>query len=300
MNLYKKIIKSRDIRKKIIHIFDFVDDKKMLKIQYRLKTGNKLNLKNPKRYTEKLQWYKLYYRDPLMSKCSDKYLIREYVKQKGLESILNENYGHYMNPDDVDFSTLPNRYVIKCTTGSGDNIIVSDSSMINEKEIREKMREWLIKEKSLGREWCYYDLKPSIIVEKFIDRNQNDDLPDYKFFCFNGKVYCLYVMVNYTKNHANGQLGFYDKEFRKMPYCRMDYRDINFEIEKPKNFDLMVKYAEILSADFPHVRVDFYNVEGKIIFGELTFYNASGYTKFNPDEFDYIMGEQFILPAKKI
>lgn len=287
------------MRKKIIHIFDFVDDETMLKIQYRIKTGNTLNLNNPKRYTEKLQWYKLFYRDPLMSKCSDKYLVREYVKEKGLELILNENYGHFYNPDEIDFSSLPSRYAIKSTTGSGDNIIVTDSTKINVEETRQKLKEWMIKEKSLGREWCYYDLKPSIIIEKFIDRNENNDLPDYKFFCFGGRVYCLYVMVNYTDNHANGQLGFYDRDFKKMPYCRMDYRDIDFEIKKPKNFDLMVQYAEILSKDFPHARVDFFNVDGKIIFGELTFYNASGYTKFNPDKFDYIMGDQFVLPKKK-
>lgn len=299
MNFYKKIVKSRGLRKKLIHLFDFVDDKTMLKFQYRLKTGNKLDLSNPRRYTEKLQWYKLYYRDPLMTKCSDKYQVRKYVEEKGLGFILNENYGHYYDPDAIDFSKFPDRFVIKNTTGSGDNIIVTDRSNFHETAVRTVLHEWMQKEKSLGREWCYYNLKPSIIVEKFIDRNENNDLPDYKFFCFDGKVYCLYVMVNYTNNHANGQLGFYNREFEKMPYCRMDYRDIDFEIEKPKNFNLMVQYAEILSRDFPHVRVDFFNVDGKIIFGELTFYNASGYTKFNPDQFDYIMGEQFVLPEPR-
>ena len=300
MNRYKKIFKNRKIRKLILHLFDFIDDKVIVKVQYRMKTGNRLNLKNPLRYTEKLQWYKLYYRDPLMKQCSDKYNVREYVKSKGLGFLLNENYGRFFKVDEIDFEKLPNKFALKRTTGSGDNIIVTDKSSFDINSAKKQMKSWLRYEKSLGREWCYYGLKPAILVEKFIERNANDDLPDYKFFCFNGKVYCLYVMVNYTKTHSNGQLGFYDRDFNKMSFCRIDYKDINFRIEKPSNFDKMVKYAEILSKDFPHVRVDFFNINGKIIFGELTFYTASGYTKFKPDSADYDLGNQFVLPNKKI
>lgn len=297
MNFYKKIFRSRELRKKIIHVFDFVDDKTMLKIQYKIKTGNNLDLKNPKRYTEKLQWYKLNYRKPLLTQCSDKYVVREYVESKGLGNILNELYGVYTNSDDIDFDAFPDQFVLKCNVGSGDNLIVKDKSALNIEETRELMHRWLTENKnSLGREWCYYDIEPKIIAEKFLGRDSNNDLPDYKFFCFNGQVYCLYVMVNYTENHANGQLGFYDRDFNKMPYCRVDYRDIDFDVPKPKNFEKMVEYAEILSKDFPHARVDFYNMDGNITFGEITFYNASGYTKFNPDEFDFIMGEKFVLP----
>lgn len=299
MNSYKNIFRSRKTRKKILHLFDWVGDKTMIKLQYKLKTGHKLNLNNPKRYTEKLQWYKLFYRDPLMKDCSDKYLVRAYVKKKGLDFLLNENYGLFHSFEEIPFDTLPNRFAIKCTTGSGDNLIISNKNTMDLQSVKKTINGWLRYEKSLGREWCYYGLKPSVVVERFIDRNENNDLPDYKFFCFNGKVFCLYVMVNYTNNHKNGQLGFYDRDFKKMPFCRTDYKDIDFEIKKPKNFDLMVKYAEILSSDFPHARIDFFNVEGKIIFGEITFYNASGYTKFNPDSADYLLGDQFILPSKR-
>ncbi len=301
MNLYKKIIKSRNMRKRLIHLFDFIDDKTMLKIQYRLKTGNKLNLKCPKRYTEKLQWYKLYYRVPLLTQCSDKYAVREYVKSKGLGFLLNENYGHYSSVEEIDFQALPNSFAIKSTTGSGDNIIVKDKSSADIEAIKVKVREWMTgNHKSLGREWCYYGIKPSIIVEKYLGRDKNGDLPDYKFFCFQGKVYCAYIMVNYTENHANGQLGFYDKDFKKLPFCRMDYRDIDFELEKPKGYEKMVEYAEILSRDFPHARIDFFDIDGHIVFGEITFYNASGYTKFKPDSYDYELGKQFVLPPVTI
>lgn len=298
MNGYKKIIKNKKTRDMIIHFFDKIDDKTMLKIQYRIKTGRRLNLKNPERYTEKLQWYKLYYRDPLMTVCSDKNAVREYVKNKGLGNILNEQFGCYKSVDEINFDELPEQFVIKSTTGSGNNIIVKNKQDLDVEAVKEEVTQWLKKKKSLGREWCYYEIEPQVIVEKFIGRDENNDLPDYKFFCFNGEVYCLYTMVNYTDDHKKGQLGFYDKNFEKLPYCRCDYRDIDFEIKKPKNFDKMVEYAEILSKDFPHARIDFYNLDGNIIFGEITFYNASGYTAFNPDDFDFILGEKFILPEK--
>ena len=299
MNFYKKIIRSRNVRKWILHLFDFIPDKTMLQIQYRLKTGHKLNLKNPQRYTEKLQWYKLYYHDPVFTTCSDKYLVRRYVEDKGLGFLLNENYGRYFNVDDIDFSNLPMQFALKCTAGSGDNIIVKDKTKLDFEKTKKVLREWLVKEKSLGREWCYYGVKPAILIEKYLGRDSRGDLPDYKFFCFDGHVYCAYVMVNYTDNHANGRLGFYDRDFNKMPYCRVDYKDIDFELEKPVGYEKMVEYAEILSKGFPHVRVDFFDINGEIIFGELTFYNASGYTKFSPDEFDFIMGKKFILPERK-
>ncbi|HHX32175.1 MAG TPA: hypothetical protein GX712_06255, partial [Bacteroidales bacterium] len=153
--------------------------------------------------------------------------------------------------------------------------------------------------KSYGREWGYYNSKRRIIVEKLIDRDKNNDIPDYKFFCFDGKVYCLYTMIEYTDNPANGKLGFFDRDFNELPFRRADYGKIDISIPKPPNFDRMLAIAEVLSEGFPHVRVDLYNIEGQIIFGEMTFYNASGYTKFIPDEYDFILGDQFRLPMNK-
>lgn len=298
MNAYKKIIKNRNMRVKIIRLFDFVPDKLMISLQYFIKTKHIVHWKHPKRYTEKLQVYKLKYRNPLLIRCSDKYDVREYVKQKGLGSILNELYGCYHSAEEIDFDALPEKFVIKSTAGSGNNILVKDKTRLDVEQTKNTIRAWLEQSgKSLGREWGYGESRPRIIAEKFIERNEHNDLPDYKFFCFDGKVYCLYIMVNYTENHANGQLGFYDRNFQKMPYCRVDYRDIDFEIPKPEGFEKMVEYAEILSKDFPHARVDFYNMNGKITFGEITFYNASGYTKFQPDEFDFILGKKFHFPA---
>lgn len=293
MDEYKKIFKNKETRLKILKLLSFVPDKLMIKIQYKIKLGRKLNLKNPKRYTEKLQWYKLNYRNPLMTKCADKYEVREYIKSKGLENILNELYGVYDNPEEIDFNKLPNKFVLKTNHSSGTNIFCYNKSELDINSTKKQLDSWIKQKYQAGREWSYKNIKPKIICEKLLERDENNDLPDYKFFCFNGKVFCLYTMIDYVDNHEEGKLGFFDRDFKQLRYRRNDFKAIDRKIEKPKNFDKMIEYAEILSKDFPHVRVDFYNIKGKIIFGEMTFYNASGYTKFEPDNFDYILGEKF-------
>lgn len=298
---YKKILKSQSLRFKILDLFNFISDEMMIKIQYKIKTGRKLNLVNPTRFTEKIQWYKLYYRDPLLTQCSDKYEVRDYVKNKGLGYILNDLYGVHNHPEEIDFDKLPNAFAIKVTNGSGTNLFIQNKSLINIEKVREQLNDWInLKNCSYGREWAYYNIKPKIIVEKLLKRDKNNDIPDYKFFCFNGSVYCLYTMIDYVDNHDKGQCSFYTTDFDQMPYRRSEFEPINKRIDAPKNFNKMIQIAEKLSEDFPHVRVDLYNVDGEIIFGELTFYNGSGYSVFTPDEFDYILGNQFILPERII
>jgi hypothetical protein len=294
---YKNIIKNQNIRLKILNLTEFIPDEVMIKMQYKIKTGRKLNILSPKRYTEKLQWYKLNYRDPLMTKCSDKYAVREYVKGKGLENILNTLYGAFDNVNDINFDEFPSSFAIKHTNGSGANIFVDNKKDMNIEKLRAELGDWMTKRNPIyGREWCYYNVESRIIVEELLERDENNDLPDYKFFCFNGKVEYLYTMVDYVDNHNNGKCSFFTPEFKQLPYRRSEYKEIDREIKKPENFEEMIRIAETLSEDFPHVRVDLYNVNGKIIFGELTFYNASGYTVFSPDEFDFILGEKFLLP----
>ncbi len=297
MNFYKKLIPSQDMRLKILRILKAVPDKPMIWLQYRIKTGHTLHLKNPKRYTEKLQWYKLNYRTALMTQCSDKYTVRAYVESKGLGHLLNPLYAVYESPEDVDFEALPNSFALKCTVGSGLNYFVTDKTQENYEQLRQMMRQWYKDDSyAYGREWCYKDCKPRILAERLIPRNEANDLPDYKFFCFQGKVFCLYTMIDYTDNHENGKLGFFDRNFQQLPYYRLDFKKITQPIPKPACFDKMVAAAEVLAQDFPHVRADFYDVNGQVVFGELTFYNACGYTRFTPDEFDCIMGAQFKLP----
>lgn len=296
---YKKIIKSQKLRLAILDMLCWIPDKPMIKFQYRIKTDRKLDLNNPKRYTEKIQWYKLNYKNPLMISCCDKYDVREYVEEKGLSNILNDCYGVYDNPNEIDFDKLPNEFVLKDTLGSGGSsiIICKDKKNANIEEYKRIMNEWISKKNkpSAGREWPYYSGKKHRIIAEELLNCKNGDLPDYKFFCFSGEPYCLYMMQNYRENHANGELSFLSKDFKLLDVCRADFKPITEQPEKPKNYEKMIEYSRILSKGFPHVRVDFYNIEGKIIFGEMTFFNASGYFSFKPDSFDFELGEKFII-----
>lgn len=301
MNFYKKIFRNQKMRLKILEALSFLPDPLTISVQYLIKMGRFPHLKNPKRYTEKLQWYKMNYRTKLETQCADKYAVREYVESKGLGFLLNELYAVYDDADKIDFDALPNQYAMKANNGSGvTNAFVTDNKTADHEALREQARGWLKKAKSVAGEWCYENIPPRVIFEKLLPRDERNDLPDYKFFCFNGEPYCLYTMIDYTDNHDNGKLGFFDTEFNLLPYRRMDFAPITEQLPVPKNFDKMVEYARILSQDFPHVRVDFYDIDGTIVFGELTFHSGSGYTPFGPDEFDFMMGDKFVLPPKTI
>lgn len=296
---YKKIIPSQKLRLKILGLTDFIPDKVMIKIQYKVATGRKLNLKNPKRFTEKLQWYKLYHRDPLMTQCADKYEVRKYIASKGFGETLVPLYGVYDNANDIDFEGLPNRFVLKTTNGSHTNLFCDDKSNLDVKSTTQKLNYWLKKRTiKAGREWPYYNIKPRIICEKYLEKDKNDDLVDYKFICFAGKVLCVFVNAERNSDESM-RLGIYNKEFKHLPYRRKGLRDMDSSFQKPTNYEKMVEIAETLSADFPHVRVDLYNIDGKIYFGEMTFFHGSGYIGFDPDNFDYILGEKFNLPGNK-
>ncbi len=294
---YKKILKNKETRIKILNNLKWISDKSMIKLQYRLHTGKKLNLKNPKRYTEKLQWYKLYYRDLLMAKCSDKYHVREYIKSKGYEPILNELFGVYDSVDKIDFSNLPNKFVLKTTNGSGTNLFCKDKNKFNVEEAKSKLNDWMnLSGKSLGREWAYENIIPKIICEKYLDSNKKEGINDYKFICFKGQVEIIVVDENRFGNHVRN---FYNKNWEFLnTFSDIKNSRINI-IKKPEFINEMIQITKKLAKDFPTVRVDLYYVNKKIYFGELTFYPWSGYVNFYPDEFDYTLGNKFILPEIK-
>lgn len=300
---YKYLFRDPEKRVKLMQSLSFIPDRVMIKWQYRIKLGRKLNLKRPKRYSEKIQLYKLRYRNPLMAECVDKYNVRKYVEQKIGEKYLNTLYGVYQSPEEVPFNELPNQFVLKDTLGSNGDlsmILVTDKSKLNINEAKSLMQKWVdepVDKKNAGREWVYDGNKHRIIAERLLISDENGDLPDYKFFCFKGKVFCSYMMMNYTMHHDEGVLGFFDRDFNLLPVHRADFAPMLEQPPKPQNYNLMVDLAEKLAVDFPHVRVDFYNIDGMIVFGELTFFNASGYVQFDPDEFDFIMGQQFEVPT---
>ena len=297
---YKKIIKSQNIRFAILKLLSFVPDRLMLKIQYKIKTGRALNLKNPTRYTEKLQWYKINYKNPVMHQCVDKYNVREFVKSKGLEHILVDLYARYDSIQDVDWEELPNSFVIKTTNGGGglNVVICHDKSQLDIKNIEKKLACKKIAPSSGGREWAYYGLNPGIVVEELLVNQENPQagINDYKIFCYSGKAKYIIVDVDRYIGHKRN---FYDTEWHNLNVSS-DCPSANFNIEKPANLDEMLEIAEKLSEDFPFLRVYLYNVQGRICFGEMTFYPWSGYVNFEPDELDFEFAKDFELKKFKV
>lgn len=296
---YKNIIKSRELRVKILTYLNWIPDGLMLRFQYWLQTGRKLNLKNPTRFTEKLQLYKMKYRNQDMLRCTDKYEVRKYIEEKGFADYLIPLIGIYDSVNEIDLAKLPDKFVAKTTDGGGGNqvLVCKDKSLLSEAEFKERLNGWMSArkvKKQAGREWAYENYYPRrIIIEKLIgDENLQEDLVDYKFFCFNGKVSYIYGITDRDLGESV-QLGVYDADFKKLDVSRNDERPQEVPMNKPLNYDRMISIAEGLSKDFPHVRVDLYNIVGRIYFGELTFYDGSGYMTFHPDSFDYEFGKAF-------
>lgn len=294
---YKDIIKSPVLREKILDCLRWIPDKQMLQLQYRIKTGRKLNLNNPTRFTEKIQWYKLYYRNELMPKCVDKYTVREYVESKDLGGILNELYGVYEQAEDIDFAKLPDQFVIKKTNGGGglNVIICRDKSKLDMPETVKKITEWLRPSKAhnLGREWAYYGLQSRIVIERYLENREAPEagITDYKFFCFNGEP--LFVVVDVDR-YIGHKRNFYDVDWTYLD-VRSDCPNFGDTMPKPSGYEKMVEAARVLSEGFPFVRVDLYLIDEEVYFGELTFYPWSGYVDFSPDDMDFQFSKMFRL-----
>ena len=275
-----------------------IKEKKLIvEKQFEEQVGYKPNIDNPKTFNEKMQWLKLYNQNSLLTKYADKYLVRNYIKEKIGEEYLIPLIGVYNNPDEIDFSALPNQFVLKVNWGSGQNIIVKDKSQLNIEETKTKLNEWLEPRSNhyfYSFEWSYKNIKPKIICEKYIQQ-LNNDLYDYKFMCYNGKVKNLFVVSN-RKN--NLYVDFYDINWNKLPFERK-YKNSPNKIEKPDNLDKLIKLAEILGKDFQFARVDFYNVNNQIYFSEVTFYPGNGMEAFEPIEWDYELGKLLKIENKK-
>ena len=293
MDGYKKIINNRHTRMAILNLMRIIPDKQMLKLEYWIKFKRILNLKHPKRFTEKIQSYKLNFRTESMVVCSDKHLVREYVKGKGFGNILNEQYCVFDTVEEIDLSKLPQKFVLKLSNGSGTNFICKDKSKINVDELKKKFSRYLLQVKAnAGREWPYTQVKPVVVAERFLEDPERDNgsINDYKIFCYNGKAeYVICISNRYTDkvNHL-----VYDTNWVKQLVASEGAR-INEDEPRPDNLDEMLKIAESLSEEFPFARIDLYSIQGKIYFGEITFFPWSGFMEFEPDEFDFVLGEKF-------
>ena len=281
----------------IIHtnITNILPDKAFLMLTYRITFGERLNLNSPKTFNEKLQWLKLYNRQPEYQKMVDKYEAKQYVASVIGEEYIIPTLGVWNSFDEIDFDTLPNQFVLKCTHDSGSVVICRDKASFDKAGAKSKIEKGLKNDLFwYGREWPYKGLKRRIIAEQYMEDTSTSELRDYKFFCFNGQAKCYKVDFDrFIEHHAN----YYDMENNLLKFgeivCPPDF---NRKIECPKTIDKMKELAEKLSQEQPFLRADFYDVDGKIYFGELTFYPASGFGPFMPKEWDLKLGEWLAMP----
>lgn len=285
--------------KKILNIISkFLPDKMYLKVLYRIKMGKKLNLEYPKTYNEKLQWLKLYDRNNKYGKMVDKFDVKEYVAKKVGEEYIIPTIGIYDNFNEIPFEELPNEFVIKCTHDSGGLVVCKDKSKLNIAETEKIINKALKRNYYYTRrEWPYKLVKPRIIIEKYMVDESGYELKDYKFFCFSGKAKAMFIA---TDRNAETEtcFDFYDMNFEHLPFTN-GHPNATKNINKPDNFEEMQRIAEKISEDLIHVRVDLYNINGKIYFGEMTFYHFGGMVPFVPEEWDYKFGDWIDLPIGK-
>lgn len=287
---------SKKTRRRIYKILDILPDKLVVQLQYYASLGRFPNLKNPQRFTEKLQWYKLNYRTPLMTQCADKYKIRFYLRDKGYEDFVPKLYQVCDTFEEIDFDKLPDAFAIKCNNGCGTNIFVKNKAEMDIEKLAAEASTWnKVNTISVGREWVYQNIEPKIVVEELLvshDGTQKNDLNDYKILCFNGVPKVLWVDVD---RHVDHRRNFFDLEWNDLGVVS-DCPNSNQPIPKPYGIEKMLEIARDIAQDFPFVRVDFYSVNQKVYIGELTFYPWSGCVQYNPDSFDFELGSYFKLP----
>jgi len=290
-------------RKHLVHALGYngflswLPTRQYLQLLYYVQVGKPLNLNNPRTFNEKLQWLKLYWRDDTASSCSDKYEVRQYVESKGLGATLNELYGVYSTADEVDFDSLPDRFVLKSANGSNCVIICKDKSRFDKDEARRTMRAWLRKDFYRGyREWVYRNLPPRIVAERYLE-DKNGELLDYKIFCFNGEPKLVEVDIDRYGEHKRN---LYDLQWNLQPFGIRHPTAPDRKLPKPAMLDAMIEMARVLSAGFPHVRVDVYDVDSTIYFGELTFFHGGGVETFTDERIHEQLGSWLQLPDKAL
>lgn len=288
---------SRIAKNEICKALAFIPDKPYLYIKYFFHTRKILHLNPPITFNEKLQWLKLYNRDPLYSKLVDKYEVRSFIKEKIGECYLIPVIDCWESADEILEENLPKQFVLKCTHDSGSVIICKDKDCFNIEESKRFFRKAL-KENMYnnGREWPYKDVKPRIIAEKYMEDPETKELRDYKFFCFNGKVKMFKIDYDrFKSHHAN----YYDEHKELLPFDEvMCPRDLEQKIVLPDTIDKMMYLAECIASELPFARVDFYDVSGHVYFGEITFFPTSGFGTYEPEEWDKHIGEWLKLPSK--
>ncbi|MDO6744032.1 ATP-grasp fold amidoligase family protein [Tenacibaculum soleae] len=268
----------------------FLPQEYYVKCYYEYYSGKKINYNNLVEFNQKLTWYKVFYRPKILNILVDKFAVRSFVKDRIGKEFLNECIGVYTNPSKINFDELPNQFVIKGVHGCNFNLIVKDKTKLNKIKARILMYKWLSKNYYYkgGLQWAYKDIKPRIVIEKFLEDKEVKELIDYKFYCFNGEPKFLVAQSDKLGKY------FYDLNWNFLPFTwRKNY---NTPIDEPSNFAELKELAVKLSEGFPFVRVDFYSVDGQSIFGEMTFYPTNARDDFYPEKYNKIVGDYFVLP----
>lgn len=274
----------------------FVPTRIYCSLEYKRHMGKKLNLNSPKTLNEKLQWLKIYDKNPIYTRLADKYEVRQYIEEKIGNRYLVPLIGVYENVNDINFKALPSEYVLKCTHDSGTVIIKNSKSSITIEQITKKLNAGMKRKYYyFHREWCYKNIRPRIICEKLIYEKDNKPPKDYKIFCFNGEPKFLFV----ASDRGNGtKFDFFDMQWVKYP-VKQHYPNSNYEIKQPKKWEEMVSCAKKLSKGLTHVRVDFYvDACDDVYVGELTFCHFGGFEPFEPEKYDDIFGKWLKLPIE--
>lgn len=288
---------------RVLRIFSpYLSDELYLKLLFRHHMGCQLNLDNPKTFNEKLQWLKLYNRNPLYTVMVDKVKAKKYVASKIGEQYIIPTLGVWENADDVDFNSLPSRFVIKCNHNSGKGMyICKDRSKMNVEKIRNGLRKGLRENYYLhGREWPYKDVPRRIIAEQYMESKDRKELQDYKFFCFNGEPRLCQVI---SDRSTDGKIDFYDMQWNRiiglLEPCNDVFHNSDIDFPCPTSFNEMKRCAHILAEGMPFSRIDFYDIDGKAFFGEITFFPTSGLGMFSPESWSEKTGNWITLPIKQ-
>ncbi|MDY5122817.1 MAG: ATP-grasp fold amidoligase family protein [Treponema sp.] len=294
---FKSIVK-KILPDNLVYFFackPWLSDEKYLKQKYKKIFRKDLNLENPQTFSEKLQWLKLYNRNPEYTKMVDKYEAKKYVASIIGEEYIVPTYGVWNKFSEIDFESLPNQFVLKTTHDSGGVVICKDKAKFDYKAAKKKLTKSLKRNYYwLGREWPYKNVKPRIIAEKYLEDKGTGELRDYKFFSSAGKVLYLFVVSDRQLKNSDTKIDYFDLDYNRL-ILKNGYEMSAKIPEKPLNFTKMLRLAETLSKNIQFVRVDFYEHNGNVYFGELTFFDDSGFTPFEPEIWDYKLGEMIHL-----
>jgi hypothetical protein len=272
---------------------DCLPDRCVQASRFKRRFGRRLNLTAPRTFNEKLHWLMLHYRIPEMSQLADKYEVRTYVATRVGDWLLNDLYGVWDDPSTLMFDQLPESFVLKVTSGSGQNILCRDKSRLNVESTRRQLAEWMRRSEYWGvREWAYKNIKPRIICERFLRDEQGGIPDDYKFFCFDGEPHFVQIDIDRFTNHRRD---LFDLEWKLLPF-RLGYASSGRDIPRPGNLEQMISVARALSRGFPFVRVDLYAIRERVFFGEMTWYPEGGLGRFSPDIYDLYIGQALTLP----